>query len=135
MLPVRLRSVGMVMAVLICAVWLLPSRTDAAAPRHGRTQARSCERTINRYLAWTWPERFRALHHTRNPHSNDALDDLDDRDVGSDPAPNASAADHTDVPDPDRVPPWVRVRRAANPRAARLIVWRTLAAPRPPPSL
>ena len=135
MLPVRLRSVGMVMAALVCAVWLLPSRADAAVPRHRGPHAPSCERPTIRCLAWTWHERLRALHHTRNPHSDDVLDDFDERDLGTDPAPNGPAAAHADVPDPDCPPPWVRVRRAANPRVDRLIVGRTLAAPRPPPSL
>ncbi len=135
MLPVRLRFVGMVMAVLVCAVCLPPSRADAAVPRHRTPHPRSCERLTVRCLAWTRHERFRPLHHTRNPHSDDVLDDFDDRDLGGDREPTASAADHTEVPDTDCAPPWVCVRRAANPRVDRLIVWRTLAAPRPPPSL
>jgi hypothetical protein len=63
------------------------------------------------------------------------LDDVDDQDVGADPAPKASIDVDTAVPDPASAPSWLRVTRAADPRAARLIVWRTLDAARPPPSL
>jgi len=88
-----------------------------------------------RCLAGTGHEQLSPLTHTRNPNSTDALDDLDDRDLGSDPAPAAAIDRTATLSNPDIAPPWIGARRAVDPCAARLIVWRKLAAPRPPPSL
>jgi len=133
MMLVRLRRTAVVIAVLVAA-WLLPALADAA-PRHRTTHARQCEGTPDRCLAGRRHERLTELKHSRNPDSNDALDDMDDQDVGADPAPRASIDVDTAVADPDSAPSWLRVTRAADPRAARLSVWRKLDAPRPPPSL
>jgi hypothetical protein len=130
MMPVRLCRTAVVVAVLVAA-WLPPAIADAA-PRHRTTHTRHCEGTPNRCLIGTSHQRLTALTHARNPASNDALDDVDDQDVGADPAPRSSIDAHTAVS--DGAPSWLHVTRAADPRAARLIVWRKLDAPRPPPS-
>ena len=133
MMPVRLRRTAVVVAVLVAA-WLLPALADAA-PRHRATHAHQCEGTPHRCLIGTWHERVTALRHARNPDSNDALDDLDDWDLGTDPAPKTFVDADIAISNPDRAPSWLRVTRAADPRAARLIVWRKLDAPRPPPAI
>jgi|SRR6185436_16310636 hypothetical protein len=133
MMPVRLRRTTVVVAVLVAA-WLLPALADAA-PRHRATLARQCEGTPHRCLIATWHERLTAPRHARNPGSNDALDDLDDWDLGADPAPRTFVDGHPAISDPDDTPSWLRVTRAPDPRAARLIVWRKLDAPRPPPAI
>ena len=133
MMPVRLRRTAVVVAVLVAA-WLLPSLADAA-PRHRTTHIRECKGTPDRCLTGTRHEQLTALKHARNPDSNDALDDVDDWDLGADPAPKVSVDSNTAISNPDSAPSWLRVTRAADPRAARLIVCRTLDAPRPPPSL
>lgn len=114
-MPVRLLRTVVLVAVF-AAVWLLPTAADAA-PDHRSTHAQ-CDRT-----------------HTRNLDSNDALDDADDRDLGSDPAPTASIDGSAAVSNPDATPPWIAASRVADLRTARLIFWRELVAPRPPPSL
>lgn len=118
MMSVRLRRTAVVVAVLVAA-WLLPALSDAA-PRHRTPHAHQCKGTLDR--AWS-------------SNADNALDDVDDPDLGADRAPRASADRSTTVSNPDSAPSWPRVTRAADPRAARLIVWRKLDAPRPPPSL
>jgi hypothetical protein len=133
MMPVRLRRTVVVVAVFVAA-WLLPALA-VAAPHHRATHARQCESLPDRCLAGSSHDRLTAIKHVRNPNSNDALIDLDDQDLGADPAPKASIDGDTAISDPDSAPSWLRVTRAADPRAERLIVWRKLDAPRPPPSL
>jgi hypothetical protein len=133
MMPVRLRRTVVVVAVLVAA-WLFPALADAA-PRHRATHARQCESLPDRCLAGASHDRLTAIKHVRNPNSNDALDDLDDWDLGADPAPRTFVDGHIAISDRDDTPSWLRVTRAPDPRAARLIVWRKLDAPRPPPSL
>jgi hypothetical protein len=129
---VRLLRAVVVVAV-VAAAMLLPSLANAAS-RHRSAPSGQCDRTPDRCLARTWHERLTALK-AANPDSNDALDDVDDWDLGADPMPRTSVDHGTAVPDPDSTPRWLRARRAADPRAASLIIWRKLAAPRPPPSL
>ena len=133
MMPVRLCRTAVVVAVLVAAS-LLPALADAAA-RHGTTHAHQYEGCPNRCLIGTSHQRLTALKPARNPDSNDALDDVDDWDLGADPAPKVSVDSDTTILNPDSAPSWLRVTRAADPRAARLTVWRKLDAPRPPPSL
>lgn len=133
-MPVRLRRTAVFVAVL-AAVSFLPSPASAAARPHRSTHTRSCAHTPDQCLASARHERLAAQTHLRNPSSNDALDDVDDRDFGSDPAPTASLDGTIAIADRDTAPPWICRLRAADPRAARLIVWRKLDAPRPPPSL
>ena len=133
MMPVRLRRTAVVVAVLVAA-WLLPALAYGP-PRHPATHAHQCEGTPHRCLIGPWHERLTALRHARNPDSNDALDDLDDWDLGTDPAPKTFVDGDTAISNPASAPSWIGARRAADPRAERLIVWRKLAAPRPPPSL
>jgi hypothetical protein len=131
---VRLPRTAVLVAVL-AAVWLLPSPANAAVQHHRNVQTCSCERTPVRCLAGTWHERLATQSHVSNPSSNDALDDADDRDVDSELTPAASLDGNTAVANPDASPAWVGARRSADPHAARLIIWRQLTAPRPPPSL
>lgn len=133
-LPARLRRAALIIAVLVVGAGLLPSRAEAAVPRRHAVHTKLCERAPSRCLALTQHERLSPVPRVR-PDSDEAVVDLDDWDFGTDPTSNASPADHTTVTDPDRTPPWARARRTINPLAARLIVWRKLAAPRPPPSL
>lgn len=124
-----------VLAVLLVAAWLLPSAAEAAAQHHRNIHNRSCARTPDRCLAGTWHQHLGAQTHAKNPSSNDALDDVDDRDLGSDPAPKPTLDGDIALSDREPAPTWIYATRAADPRAERLIVWRKLAAPRPPPSL
>ncbi len=133
-MPVRLPRTAVLVAALV-AVWLVPAQAHAAGQHHRNAHSRSCVRTPDRCLAATGHERLGAQTHSKNPSSNDALEDVDDRDLGSDPAPGAAVDDDVTATTPDTTPPWIFAKRAADPRAARLIVWRKLAAPRPPPSL
>ena len=133
-MPVRLCRTAVVVAVLVAA-WLLPSLADAAPRHRTTTHSKQCAGTPNRCLIGMSHQRLTALKHARNPDSNDALDDVDDWDLGADPAPKVSVDSDTAISNPDSAPSWLRVTRAADPRAARLIVWRKLDAPRPPPSL
>ena len=128
---VRLSRAVVVVAVLVAA-WLLPSLANAAS-RHRNVHASRCAHTANRSLQ-TSRESLSALTHARNPDADNALDDVDDPDLGADRAPRVSVARTTAVSDPDITPPWLRARRAADARDERLILWRKLAAPRPPPS-
>jgi hypothetical protein len=134
MLPVRLRYVSLLIAGLVVAGGLLPSPAHAGIPHHPRTLSRLCQRAPGRCLALTQHQRLKALKHVR-PDSNEALEDFDEWDVGTDSASDTATVVQTTASDPNSAPPWARARRAADPLAARLIVWRKLSAPRPPPSL
>jgi hypothetical protein len=134
MMPVRLPRTAVLVACLV-AVWLVPAPANAAAKHHRTPPKHSCARTPDRCLAGTWHERLGAQAHTRNPSSNDALDDVDDRDLGSDPASAVSVDGDAAASHSGAELTWIYASRAADPLAARLIVWRKLAAPRPPPSL
>jgi hypothetical protein len=134
-MPVRLRRTA-VLVVVLTAVWLLPSPDDAAAVQHHHKVHNSSFAPAPDGCLAEAPHRcFAAQTHIRNPDSNDALDDVDDRDLGSDPKPTPSVDGDIAVSDRDTAPPWLHAGRAADPRATSLIVWRKLAAPRPPPSL
>ena len=130
---VHLSRAVVVVAVLVAA-WLLPSPANAAS-RHRDAHASRCEHTANWSLARTSRESLSALTRARNPDADNALDDVDDPDLGADRTPRLSVDRTTATSDPDITPPWLCARRAADARDERLILWRTLAAPRPPPSL
>src|SRR5262245_19389450 len=134
MFPVRLRCVSLIIARLVIAGELLPSPAHAAIPHHSKTHARLCQRAPGRCLALTQHQRLKALKHVR-PDSNEALEDFDEWDVGTDSASSTATVVQTTISDSNSAPPWARARCAADPLAAQLIVWRTLSAPRPPPFL
>jgi len=137
MILVGLRRVTVVLAVLFVAAWLAPARADAGVARHHDKRARACLRSPTQCLALKWHNRLSNPRRSHRPGSDDAVDDFDDRDTQTDPGPDAAAVDNdgASLSDPEPPLPWVCARRAADPRAERLIVWRRLAAPRPPPSL
>ena len=89
-MPVRLRRTA-VLVVVLTAVWLLPSPDDAAAVQHHHKVHNSSFAPAPDGCLAEAPHRcFAAQTHIRNPDSNDALDDVDDRDLGSDPKPTPS---------------------------------------------
>ena len=131
---VRFPRTAVLVAVLV-AVWIMPDPAYAANQHHRTTHIRSCTRKPARCLAGPVLNRLTTLTHARNPNSNDVLDELDDRDLVSDPAPTPSIDGEITLSDHDSTPSWLHARRAVDPRVKRLIVWRRPVAPRPPPSI
>jgi len=136
MILVRLFRTALVMAVLVLTAWLVPSRVDAAMSHHRTSRARSCVRVSTRCVALKWHTRVDCLRHPHSPDFDDVVDDADDRDARMTPTSVAATDDESgSSSDAKSTPPWLRARVADEPRAARLIAWRKLAAPRPPPSI
>src|SRR5262245_9635136 len=133
MLFVRLHRTFVVLAALCVAACLVPSSADAAVGRHRAKRAHACEAPC---LSSKWHSSLSSPRLTHRHPSDDIVDDFDDRDTRTDPTSTAVADDDaTSSSDSTITLPWVRARRAPVPHVARLIVWRKLAAPRPPPSL
>jgi len=133
MMFVRLRRTIVLLASLCVAACLVPSWADAAVGRHRAKRARACEAPC---LSSKWHSSLSSPRSTVRHPSDDIVDDFDDRDTGADPTSTAVADDDaTASSDSTITHPWVRARRTAAPHAARLIIWRKLAAPRPPPSI
>jgi hypothetical protein len=136
MIVVRCRRALVVMAMLFVAAWLFPATAEAKVSRHHSKRPRICQGSPNFCQASKWHNRLSAPHRIHRPGSDDVFDDFDDRDTGSDPMADASTDNDTpSASDAAAAPPWVFARRAADPRAARLTVFRKLVAPRPPPSI
>ena len=134
MLTVRRRTL-VVMALLFVAAWLVPASSEAAVSRHAAKHARFCQRAPNKCLAWKGHISVSRLPKAPRPDSDDVFYDFEDRDTGIDPAADAPIDDDTVSPSNTAdSPTWVRVLDDGDPRADRLIVWRKLDAPRPPPS-
>jgi len=134
MMFVRLRRTFVLLATLCVAVCLLPSSANAAVGRHRAKRAHACEAPC---LSSKWHSNLSSPRSThRHPSDDVVVDDFEDRDTGTDPTSTVVADDYaTSSSDSTITLPRVRARRTAAPPAARLIVWRNLAAPRPPPSL
>ena len=124
MMPVRLSRSASVIIALFIATWLVPATSEAAAKKPHRARTHSCHALC---VASPWQATLSGFRTPHRPGSDDAADD---------PAPSVDLRDSTASPvDVHATPPWIRARRTANPHAARLIVWRQVVAPRPPPSL
>jgi hypothetical protein len=135
MMTVRRRAF-VVIAVLFVAAWLVPTSSDAAVSSHAAKHARFCQRAPNKCLAWKEHISVSRLPKAPRPDSDDVFYDFEDRDTGIDPAADAPTDDHAVSSSViAESPSWVRVLDDGDPRAARLIDWRKLDAPRPPPSL
>jgi hypothetical protein len=133
MMLVRLRRTIVLLAALCVAACLVPSWADAAVGRHRAKRAHACQAPC---LSSKWHSSLSSPRSTHRHPSDDIVDDFDDRDTGADPTSTVIADDDaTSSSESTIAQPWVRARRTAVPHAARLIVWRKLAAPRPPPSL
>jgi hypothetical protein len=132
MVLVRLRRTIVLLAALCVAACLVPSWADAAVGRHRVKRAHACEAPC---LSSKWHSSLSSPRSTQRHPSDDIVDDFDDRDTGADPTSTAVADDDATSSDSTIALPWVTARRTAAPFAARLIVWRKLAAPRPPPSI
>jgi hypothetical protein len=133
MMFVRLRRTFAILAALCVAACLVPSAANAAVGRHRAKRAHACEAPC---LSSKWHSSLSSPRSTHRHPSDDIVDFFDDRDTQPDPTSTAVANDDaTSSSDSTITLPWVRARRAAVPHVARLIVWRKLAAPRPPPSL
>ena len=132
MMLVRLRRTFVLLAVLVVAACLLPSQADAGPRRHRVKHARTCAAPC---LSLKWHNSLHAPHSTNDNPSDDAADYFDDRDTRTDPSSSPALDDDaTSSSDSAVTLPWVNARRAAYPYAVRSIVFRELAAPRPPPS-
>lgn len=132
-MPVRLSRSASVLIALFIATWLVPATSEAAAKKPHRARPHSCHALC---VASPWQATLSGFRTPHRPGSDDAADDFDDRNARNDPAPSVDLRDSTASPvDVHATPPWIRARRTANPHAARLIVWRQVVAPRPPPSL
>ena len=137
MMLVRVFRTTLVMVVVVLTAWLAPSRVDAAVSHHHRTaRARTCVRVSTRCLALKWHIRVDLLRHPHPPEFDDVFDDADDRGTRiTRTSVTVSVDESRSSSDPRSTPPWLRARGVEEPRAAGLIVWRKLAAPRPPPSI
>jgi len=136
MIFVRLFRTAPVIAVIVLTAWLVPSRGDAAVSHHRTAHARSCVRVSTGCLALKWHIRVDRLRYLHSPDLDDVDDDADDRDARMTPTSvEATDDERGSSSDAKSTPPWLRARVADEPRAARLIAWRKLAAPRPPPSI
>jgi len=132
MIRVRLRRALAVLATVFVAVWLVPSRADAAGTRHHGKRTYVSQATC---LGLGQPDVFGSEHSTRLTHGDDVADDFDDRDDRTDPTSTPTAHDGAaSESEPVLALPWARTGRAAEPRAAQSAMWRRVAAPRPPPS-
>jgi hypothetical protein len=128
-----LRRTFVLLAALVVAACLVPSQADAGARRHRVKPAQTCAA-----LCWSlkWHNSLSAPHSTNDNPSDDAADYFDDRDTRTDRTSSpALDDDSTSSSDSAVTLPWVNARRTADPHAVRSIVFRELAAPRPPPSL
>jgi hypothetical protein len=133
MMIVRLRRTFVFLAALFVAVCLVPSPADAAVARHRATRTHACEAPC---FSLQWHISLSSSRSLSRHPSDDIVDDFDDRDTRTDPTSTAVADDDaTSSTDSPVTLPWVRAHRAPAPHAARLVVCRKLAAPRPPPSL
>jgi hypothetical protein len=133
MILMRLRRAFVLLAALLAAVCVVPSRADAGPRHHHAKHTRTC---VAPRLSSSWHNSLGTPHSTNDNPSDDAADYFDDRDTRTDPtSPAALDDDATSSSESAITLPWVRARRTADPYAARLVVFRRLAAPRPPPSL
>jgi membrane-bound lytic murein transglycosylase B len=133
MVVVRLRRTFAVLAAFVVAACLAPSPADAAVKRH---RAKRAVHACQAVCFSQWHNSLSSRHTTNENPSDDVVDFFDDRDTRTDPTPTAIADDEaTSSSDNTITLPWVRARRTAAPHVARLVVWRKLAAPRPPPSI
>jgi hypothetical protein len=133
MILVRLRRTVVFVTALLVAACLVPSPADAAVGRHRAKRTHACEAPC---LSSKWHNSLSSARSTERHPSDDIVDDFDDRDTRTDPTSSAVADDDaTPATDSAVTLPWVRAHRAPDPHAARLVVCRRLAAPRPPPSL
>jgi hypothetical protein len=131
MIRVRRRRALVFFAAVFVTVWLVPSRGAAAGTRHHDRRTHECQATC---LAQSQRNVVDSQHPTRLTHGDDVADDFDDRDDRTAPTSTPIVLDEgSSKPEPALACPWARTGRAADPRAARLIVWRKLT-PRPPPS-
>jgi len=133
MILVRLRRTFVMLAALVVAACLAPSQADAGARHHRVKHARTCATLC---FSLKWHNSLSAPQSTNDNPSDDAADYFDDRDTRTDPTSSPALDDEaTSSSDSAVTLPRVIERRAADPHAVRSIVFRELAAPRPPPSL
>jgi hypothetical protein len=133
MVVVRLRRTFVFLAALFVAACLVPAQADAGVVHHRVKRAHHrCEIPC---FSWKWHNSLSSPHSTNENPSDDVVDFFDDRDTRTDPTSTAVADDPTPTTESAITFPRVRAHRAADPQAARLIVFRRLAAPRPPPFL
>ena len=132
MILVRCRCAVVLAVMLFLVAWLFPTSALASPHRHHGKKAAWFETLWP--IASTKPVLGASRIVTGAP-SDDIDDDFDDRETRNRPSSSFAAVDDRAELD-IAAPPWVvRVQNDADPCAARLIVWRKLVAPRPPPSL
>lgn len=130
MIVVRCRCAVVLASMLFTVAWLFPTSALAAPHRHHAKKSAWFETLWP--IASTKPVLGAGRIVSFEP-SDDIDDDLDDREARNRPSASLAAVDDRAEMD-IAAPPWVRVPQDADPRAARLVVWRELVAPRPPPS-
>jgi len=130
MFLVRCRCAVALSLMLFTVAWLFPTSALASSHRHHGKKAAWFETLWP--IASTQPLLGASRIVTYEP-GDDIDDDFDDRDTRNRPSSSVAAVDDRAKVD-TAAPPWVRVQTDTEPRL-RQIVWRTLAAPRPPPSL